>query len=204
MTREEARADLMLAQADISYRPKDDSIDMAIDALKQEPCNDAISRQAVLKMAYDMSEIDGEHFTEPCIVVDVEDIQKLPPVTPQPKTGRWIGHREHCENLGVIPSGLGAYKWCSNCDCGIDVGEWHRNNYNFCPNCGEKMIGENNGKEKTMNNQEIGHCKDCDKWKKGKRKNNEDWYSDEGFCNNWRTMTGEDFYCGDFEVKENK
>lgn len=36
MTIQEARADLMLAQADISYRPKDDSIDMAIDALKNQ------------------------------------------------------------------------------------------------------------------------------------------------------------------------
>ena len=36
MTREEARADLMLAQADISYRPKDDSIDMAIEALENQ------------------------------------------------------------------------------------------------------------------------------------------------------------------------
>lgn len=55
-------------------------------------CDDAISRQAVLEMAYDMSEIDGEHFTEPCIVVDVEDIQNLPPVNPQePKAG-------HCKD----------------------------------------------------------------------------------------------------------
>ena len=37
MTNQEAREDLMLAQADISYRPKDDSIDMAIMALKQNP-----------------------------------------------------------------------------------------------------------------------------------------------------------------------
>ena len=37
MTREEAIADLMLAQADVSYRPKDDSIDMAIIAL--DICN---------------------------------------------------------------------------------------------------------------------------------------------------------------------
>lgn len=58
----------------------------------------------------------------------------------EPKTGRWISHREHCENLGVMPSGLGAYEWCSNCDCGIDVREWHRNNYNYCPNCGAKMV----------------------------------------------------------------
>ena len=36
MNREEARADLMLAQADISYRPKDDSIDMAIESLKNQ------------------------------------------------------------------------------------------------------------------------------------------------------------------------
>ena len=87
MTREEARADLMLAQADISYRPKDDTIDMAIKALE---------------------------------------------------------------------------------------------------------------------NQKIGYCKDCDKWNKGKRENNKDWCSDEGFCNNWRVITGEDFYCADFEVKELK
>lgn len=55
------------------------------------------------------------------------------------KTGHWISHREHCENLGVTPSGLGAYEWCSNCDCGIDIMEWHRNHYNYCPNCGAKM-----------------------------------------------------------------
>ena len=36
MTIEEARADLMLAQADISYRPKDDSIDLAIIALENQ------------------------------------------------------------------------------------------------------------------------------------------------------------------------
>lgn len=56
--------------------------------LEQEPCEDDISRQAVLEMAYDMSEIDGEHFTEPYMVVDIEDIQKLPSITPQPN--QWI------------------------------------------------------------------------------------------------------------------
>lgn len=52
--------------------------------------DDAINRQAVLEMAYDMSEIDGEHFTESHMVVDVEDIQKLPPVTQKSgKVQRW-------------------------------------------------------------------------------------------------------------------
>ena len=43
---------------------------------------DLIDRQAVLDMAYDMSEIDGEHFNSPFFVVDVVDIKKLPSVTP--------------------------------------------------------------------------------------------------------------------------
>ena len=34
MTAQEAMADLMLSQADVFYRPKDDSIDIAIIALK--------------------------------------------------------------------------------------------------------------------------------------------------------------------------
>ena len=71
-------------------------------------------------------------------VIDI--LKVLPSVTPIRPKGHWIGHREHCENLGVIPSGLGAYEWCSNCDCGIDVREWHRNHYNYCPNCGAIMV----------------------------------------------------------------
>lgn len=97
-------------------------------ALEQESCEDAISRKEVL-----------ETFGELLGVWGRRALMELPSVQPQPKIGHWVGHREHCENLGVIPSGLGAYEWCSNCDCGIDVREWHENNYNFCPNCGADM-----------------------------------------------------------------
>lgn len=61
--------------------------------------DDLISRQAVLEMAYDMSEIDGEHFTEPCMVVDVEDIQKLPPVTQKSETVTEFADR--CRECGA-------------------------------------------------------------------------------------------------------
>ena len=54
------------------------------------PCTDSVSRQAVLEMAYDMSEIDGEHFTEPCMVVDVKDIEQMPSVIPTERTGHWV------------------------------------------------------------------------------------------------------------------
>ena len=60
--------------------------------------DDLIERQALLGLAYDISEIDGEHFTEPCMVVDVEDIQKLSSIKPQePKTGRYEKHIDHTD-----------------------------------------------------------------------------------------------------------
>ena len=93
---DELKVKIDIPKAAISVRKKNEALDMAISALesssekpnKSEPCEDAVSREAVLGLAYDMSEIDGEHFTEPCMVVDVEDIQKLPSVTQQ--TGEWI------------------------------------------------------------------------------------------------------------------
>ena len=81
---------------------------------------------------------DGECMTQShCFEVKQMAIKAL---RQEKKTGHWISHREHCKNLGVMPSGLGAYEWCSNCDCGIDVREWHKNNYNYCPNCGCRMV----------------------------------------------------------------
>ena len=50
--------------------------------------NDLISRQAVLDLAYDMSEIDGEHFTDSHMVVDIDDVQKLLSAT-----------QKHCEDV---------------------------------------------------------------------------------------------------------
>jgi len=92
----------------------------------------------ILKVADETTDADAIEFTKMAIEAFKQE----------PKTGHWIGHREHCENLGLIPSGLGAYKWCSNCDCGIDVREWHRNNYNYCPNCGAKMVEPQESEDK--------------------------------------------------------
>jgi len=53
---------------------------MAIKALEQEPCDDAISRKAVLNLKqtfYDNAGYETDY-------VDIEDIKDLPPVYPQP------------------------------------------------------------------------------------------------------------------------
>ncbi len=63
------------------------ALDMAIKALEKEPCEDCISRQAVLDLAITIKTDDysGNEILE---VVEVEDIKMLPPVTPKEKTGR--------------------------------------------------------------------------------------------------------------------
>jgi hypothetical protein len=105
-----------------------------------EMAEDCVSREAVItKIDEDKLSFMGCFCSHDAAMGFRETIKELPSVTPQPKRGHWISHREHCENLGVMASGLGAYEWCSNCDCGIDVKEFHRNYYNFCPNCGAKM-----------------------------------------------------------------
>lgn len=55
---------------------------------------------------------------------------------------RWIIHKEHCEMNNLLPSGLGGYFWCSECDCGIDTKAFCLVEYNYCPVCGAKMDEE--------------------------------------------------------------
>ena len=81
--REEAIKGLEVLRRDFSgYKPNEEMFDMAIEALKQEPCEDAISRQAVLDCA---STIETDDFSgnEIIEVVTVEEIKELPSVNPQ-------------------------------------------------------------------------------------------------------------------------
>lgn len=63
-----------------------------LPSVNPQPCEDAISRQAVLDMATTIQTDDysGNEIIE---VVDVDDVKALPPVTPQPKTeqfAKWV------------------------------------------------------------------------------------------------------------------
>lgn len=86
---------------------------------ENEPCEDCISRQAVLDEMYKRQK-DGD-------AVTAGFIKKLPPVTPQPKMGRWIYDRTRDWD--------GECKYeCSECGMGSDV------DYAYCMRCGAKMI----------------------------------------------------------------
>ena len=94
-----------------------ESVDMAIKALEQEPCEDAISRQAVLDINENHHGQMPNHINHQIW----QEIKDLPSVTPQPKMGRWIG----CDILQEFK--------CSECRVCF------RNKSNYCPNCGAKM-----------------------------------------------------------------
>lgn len=109
--------------------------EMAIQALEQEPCEDAIRRQAVLDEAF---EVDTKEYGR-IDVVGVDAIDALPPVTPQPKTGHWVAIDEEphevweCDHCGFEIDGSGC----------IDPYDY-LDTYKFCPNCGAKMVGDGN------------------------------------------------------------
>ena len=111
-----------------------EALSMADEALRCKPCDDAVSRDL---MTNTLGATCIAKRDEKGDLVALCSIDHLPSVTPEPRTGHWISHREHCEQLGVLPSGLGFFYWCSNCDYGLKPDMLHEANY--CPNCGTKM-----------------------------------------------------------------
>ena len=142
MTREEAINNLKyFIDTYIAVRGEEDTIavsldnvdvealDMAIKALEQEPCKDAISRKAVL------SKIKEVCFSEEWLQFRIDNgsngqrdflinyIEKLSSVTPARKKGHWINiDKTHskcdkCESIFEIVSVNGEANYCPNCGC---------------------------------------------------------------------------------------
>ena len=107
-----------------------------IKALEQEPCDDAISRQVVM---------DCFKKWQPYMATRLCDFEKeltaLPPVTPQPKMGRWVeeningGRKVFCSECGCTPP----FEHVSSGDVYSANGYGVIHKTKFCPNCGAKM-----------------------------------------------------------------
>lgn len=101
---------------------------------KQEPCDDAISRQAVLD-ALDKSKYSNEFCEEHHIDWSINlgmahiVVNELKPITPHPKVGQWVKTFEPNEAEPFI-------LWeCSNCHKTV-IGSMKSD---YCPNCGADM-----------------------------------------------------------------
>lgn len=110
---------------------ENEALDMAIEALKQDPCEDAISRQAVIEQTYNWSKDEFLRVTNPFDYLR-KRINSLPSVKLQePKEGCWI------EVIDEIDS-LGNKTWHYECSiCRSGNSGW--GNYKYCPDCGTKM-----------------------------------------------------------------
>ena len=100
------------------------AFDMTIKILEQEPCDDCISREAVLALAKEECEtaiIPYKRF--------IKGVNALPSVQHKTKTGKWteFRHEEWANNI---------YIKCSECE---KIYHFDEKEFNFCPNCGADM-----------------------------------------------------------------
>lgn len=106
-------------------------VDMAIEALKQEPSGDAISRQAVLDGLASIAKAKAKSDAQKSLMGRIMFFtEHLPSVNPQePKTGHWRAVYQGDEIID--------YR-CSECEFGNTFGKGTYG-MNYCPNCGAKM-----------------------------------------------------------------
>lgn len=92
-----------------------EALNKAINLLEQQPCDDCVSRQAVLDLM--QLKMGGKEL--------YKAVYELPPVTPTRKVGKWIktGGSFRCSECIVMPEFT-------------DI-----RTLKYCPNCGVKMVG---------------------------------------------------------------
>lgn len=120
------------------------ALDMAVKALKQEPCEDAIDRaEAMTEIMMFAGNVKPDEEDVYLKVSDaVQLLRELPSVTPKPKMGRWI-YIQYDGNPRI-----GNWK-CSLCMRNVMFGQNQNDKplYNYCPNCGAKMESEERNEE---------------------------------------------------------
>lgn len=136
MTNQEA-IDVLKNDIEICTIQQEQACDMAIKALKQQPCEDCISREEFERR---IKPYDTENKTDKALYNFAHNILiGCPSVTPQPKKGKWI------EVIDELDS-FGNKTWHYECSiCKNKNSGW--GDYKYCPNCGADMMEINVDKE---------------------------------------------------------
>lgn len=134
----------VLADSRIKVRKRLKEVcDLAIKALSQEPCDDAISRQNIIDTYKSCADMLSDEELKGADLV-MEWVNNAPPVTQKSKTGHWITWKEAGND---IPSETRFE--CSVCH---DAAQTLCNGLDllspFCPNCGAKMVEPQESEDK--------------------------------------------------------
>lgn len=109
----------------------------SIPSVKPQPCEDAVSRKALISHIENQSREWGEDYDAQQILGDIED---MPSVKPQEPTGHWIMPQQDDGMSDPIYYQVR----CSKCGFDLDPQTWHMELHQYdadkyCPNCGAKM-----------------------------------------------------------------
>ena len=110
-----------------------------LPSAEPEPCEDAVSRRRLLS---DLKELTAAWGKYPVMAEQIKGVETaigyvetIPSVTPEREKGKWIVYKApdkyHC---GLIK--------CPFCG---EEGIAEADEYNYCPNCGADMRGDQNG-----------------------------------------------------------
>ena len=115
-----------------------EALQMAIEVLEQESCEDAISRQTVLAILKDKWNMFSD--ANDAMQESIDTIEALPSGAPQPKIGHWIAQPSNKEQ------GERDFIWWKCSECGhVIFSESDRDRKEFhayCGRCGAKMKDE--------------------------------------------------------------
>ena len=130
MTREEARR---ILRAYIWKGELDEARNMAITALEQQPCEDCISREEVIKHITSVDGLEGFENSNVFAKHYLDMVKGMPSVQPKAKVGHWI--ESHIPHEKYVCSECGGACWYYDYE-----GDVAKSRY--CPNCGAKMESE--------------------------------------------------------------
>ena len=143
----------------LKHTPTEEDIQAYIDAapsVNSQPSGDLISRQSAIFLANDLKQDlpDDERIAD-MVMAHNEGVSEyqtqlslLPAVTPQPKTGEWIGDaKTYYEELNKRGLGVDEYTpyftddiACSECLAKYSMLDNETQFFKCCPNCGARMV----------------------------------------------------------------
>ena len=125
-----------------------DALDRAEGAIgnlpsaQPEPCEDAVSRRRLLSdlkkliVAWEKYPVMAEQLKG--VETAIGYVEAIPSVTPKQKTGKW---NAYYHGINETPSFTYSCNQCGySAPYGLYGGKYSQKKWNFCPNCGAKMI----------------------------------------------------------------